>query len=117
MSEEHQGAGPVVEVAARQDARRLRDELAELRKEQFNLRMAVGLGPAGAPDQHRKGHGQDRAREDDAERELDRAQAGSKKRDERETAEESCRQGRKTLTGTRRQQPRWTRRSPSRSSG
>ena len=56
----------------------LRDELAELRREQFNLRMQSATGQPARPDQHAKAMGKHRAREDRSLNEMDRAQAGSK---------------------------------------
>ena len=55
----------------------LRDELAELRKEQFNLRMAAASGQPARPDQHAKARGKI-ARVKTILNEKDRAQAGSK---------------------------------------
>jgi large subunit ribosomal protein L29 len=55
----------------------LRDELAELRKEQFRLRMASASGQPARPDQHAKAMGKI-ARVKTILNEMDRAQAGSK---------------------------------------
>lgn len=55
----------------------LRDELAELRREQFNLRMASASGQPARPDQHAKATGKI-ARVKTVLAEMDRAQAGSK---------------------------------------
>ena len=55
----------------------LREELGELRKEQFNLRMAAALGQPARPDQHAKAMGKI-ARVKTVLREMDRAQAGGK---------------------------------------
>ena len=55
----------------------LRDELAELRKEQFTLRMASAAGQPARPDQHAKAMGTI-ARVKTILNEMDRAQAGSK---------------------------------------
>jgi large subunit ribosomal protein L29 len=55
----------------------LRDELAELRKEQFNLRMASASGQPARPDQHAKAMGKI-ARVKTVLREMERAQAGGK---------------------------------------
>jgi large subunit ribosomal protein L29 len=55
----------------------LRDELAELRREQFNLRMASAAGQPARPDQHAKAMGKI-ARVKTVLAEMDRAQAGSK---------------------------------------
>jgi len=55
----------------------LRDELAELRREQFNLRMASASGQPARPDQHAKAMGKI-ARVKTILNEMDRAQAGSK---------------------------------------
>jgi large subunit ribosomal protein L29 len=55
----------------------LRDELKELRREQFNLRMASASGQPARPDQHAKAMGKI-ARVKTVLREMDRAQAGSK---------------------------------------
>ena len=55
----------------------LRDELAELRREQFNLRMASASGQPARPDQHAKAAGKI-ARVKTVLAEMDRAQAGSK---------------------------------------
>ena len=55
----------------------LRDELAELRKEQFNLRMSSASGQPARPDQHAKAMGKI-ARVKTILNEMDRAQAGSK---------------------------------------
>ena len=54
-------SGPVVEVAARQDAPELRDELPKLRREQFNLRMAQASGQPASPDQPAKAPATSRA--------------------------------------------------------
>jgi large subunit ribosomal protein L29 len=55
----------------------LREELAELRREQFNLRMAAASGQPARPDQHAKAMGKI-ARVKTILNEMDRAQAGSK---------------------------------------
>ena len=55
----------------------LREELAELRREQFNLRMAAASGQPARPDQHAKAMGKV-ARVKTVLNEMDRAQAGSK---------------------------------------
>jgi large subunit ribosomal protein L29 len=55
----------------------LREELKELRREQFNLRMAAASGQPARPDQHAKAMGKI-ARVKTVLREMDRAQAGSK---------------------------------------
>ena len=55
----------------------LREELGELRKEQFNLRMASASGQPARPDQHAKAMGKI-ARVKTVLREMDRAQAGAK---------------------------------------
>jgi len=55
----------------------LRDELKELRREQFNLRMAAASGQPARPDQHAKAMGKI-ARVKTILNEMDRAQAGSK---------------------------------------
>ncbi len=55
----------------------LREELAELRKEQFRLRMASASGQPARPDQHAKAMGK-MARVKTVHNEMDRAQAGSK---------------------------------------
>jgi large subunit ribosomal protein L29 len=55
----------------------LREELGELRKEQFNLRMASASGQPARPDQHAKAMGKI-ARVKTVLREMDRAQAGGK---------------------------------------
>ena len=55
----------------------LREELRELRREQFNLRMAAASGQPARPDQHAKAMGKI-ARVKTVLREMDRAQAGSK---------------------------------------
>ena len=55
----------------------LRVELQELRREQFNLRMAAASGQPARPDQHAKAMGKI-ARVKTVLREMDRAQAGSK---------------------------------------
>ncbi len=55
----------------------LREELAELRKEQFRLRMASASGQPARPDQHAKAMGKI-ARVKTVLNEMDRAQAGSK---------------------------------------
>jgi large subunit ribosomal protein L29 len=55
----------------------LREELQELRREQFNLRMAAASGQPARPDQHAKAMGKI-ARVKTVLREMDRAQAGSK---------------------------------------
>jgi large subunit ribosomal protein L29 len=55
----------------------LREELAELRREQFNLRMAAASGQPARPDQHAKAMGKI-ARVKTVLNEMDRAQAGSK---------------------------------------
>jgi large subunit ribosomal protein L29 len=55
----------------------LREELAELRREQFNLRMAAASGQPARPDQHAKAMGRV-ARVKTILREMDRAQAGGK---------------------------------------
>ena len=76
--EEHQGTRAEPEDPARQGRKpELRDELLELRREQFNLRMAAASGQPARPDQHAKVRGQDRAREDRA-REMDAKQAGAR---------------------------------------
>jgi large subunit ribosomal protein L29 len=56
----------------------LRGELAELRREQFNLRMAAASGQPARPDQHAKAMGKI-ARVKTVLNEMDRAQAGSKR--------------------------------------
>ena len=55
----------------------LREELLELRREQFNLRMAAASGQPARPDQHAKAMGKI-ARVKTILNEIDRAQAGSK---------------------------------------
>ena len=55
----------------------LREELKELRREQFNLRMAAASGQPARPDQHAKAMGKI-ARVKTILNEIDRAQAGSK---------------------------------------
>jgi large subunit ribosomal protein L29 len=55
----------------------LREELGELRKEQFNLRMASASGQPARPDQHAKAMGKI-ARVKTVLREMDRAQSGVK---------------------------------------
>jgi large subunit ribosomal protein L29 len=55
----------------------LRGELKELRREQFNLRMAAASGQPARPDQHAKAAGKI-ARVKTILNEMDRAQAGSK---------------------------------------
>jgi large subunit ribosomal protein L29 len=55
----------------------LREELQELRREQFNLRMAAASGQPARPDQHAKAMGKI-ARVKTILNEMDRAQAGSK---------------------------------------
>jgi large subunit ribosomal protein L29 len=55
----------------------LREELKELRREQFNLRMAAAAGQPARPDQHAKAMGKI-ARVKTILNEMDRAQAGSK---------------------------------------
>jgi large subunit ribosomal protein L29 len=55
----------------------LRKELAELRREQFNLRMAAASGQPARPDQHAKATGKI-ARVKTVLNEMDRADAGSK---------------------------------------
>jgi len=55
----------------------LREELLELRREQFNLRMAAASGQPARPDQHAKAMGKI-ARVKTILNEMDRAQAGSK---------------------------------------
>ena len=55
----------------------LRVELQELRREQFNLRMAAASGQPARPDQHAKAMGKG-ARVKTVRREMDRAEAGSK---------------------------------------
>ena len=55
----------------------LREELAELRREQFKLRMASATGQPARPDQHAKAMGKI-ARVKTVLNEMDRAQAGSK---------------------------------------
>jgi large subunit ribosomal protein L29 len=55
----------------------LREELAELRREQFNLRMAAASGQPARPDQHAKAMGKI-ARVKTILNEMDRAQAGGK---------------------------------------
>ncbi len=55
----------------------LRKELAELRREQFNLRMAAASGQPARPDQHAKAMGKI-ARVKTILNEMDRADAGSK---------------------------------------
>lgn len=55
----------------------LREELAELRREQFNLRMAAASGQPARPDQHAKAMGKI-ARVKTVLNEMDRADAGSK---------------------------------------
>ena len=55
----------------------LREELKELRREQFNLRMAAASGQPARPDQHAKARGKI-ARVKTILNEKDRAQAGSK---------------------------------------
>ena len=55
----------------------LREELKELRREQFNLRMAAASGQPARPDQHAKAMGKI-ARVKTILNEMDRAQAGSK---------------------------------------
>jgi large subunit ribosomal protein L29 len=55
----------------------LREELKELRREQFNLRMAAASGQPARPDQHAKAAGKI-ARVKTILNEMDRAQAGSK---------------------------------------
>ena len=55
----------------------LRVELQELRREQFNLRMASASGQPARPDQHAKAMGKI-ARVKTVLREMDRAEAGSK---------------------------------------
>jgi large subunit ribosomal protein L29 len=55
----------------------LRDELAELRREQFKLRMASASGQPARPDQYAKAAGKI-ARVKTVLTEMDRAQAGSK---------------------------------------
>ena len=54
----------------------LRDELIELRKEQFNLRMAAASGQPARPDQHGKGR-RNIARVKTVLKELGRGRAGS----------------------------------------
>jgi large subunit ribosomal protein L29 len=56
----------------------LRDELAALRREQFNLRMAAASGQPARPDQHSKAMGKI-ARVKTVLREMDRAQAAGGK--------------------------------------
>jgi large subunit ribosomal protein L29 len=56
----------------------LRDELKELRREQFNLRMASASGQPARPDQHAKAMGKI-ARVKTVLREMDRAQAAGSK--------------------------------------
>jgi len=55
----------------------LREELKELRREQFNLRMAAASGQPARPDQHAKAMGKI-ARVKTILNEMDRAQTGSK---------------------------------------
>ena len=55
----------------------LREELLELRREQFNLRMAAASGQPARPDQHAKAMGKI-ARVKTILYEMDRAKAGSK---------------------------------------
>ncbi len=55
----------------------LRAELLELRREQFNLRMAAASGQPARPDQHAKARGKI-ARVKTVLREMDGGQAGSK---------------------------------------
>ena len=55
----------------------LREELGELRREQFKLRMASASGQPSRPDQHAKAMGKI-ARVKTILNEMDRAQAGSK---------------------------------------
>jgi large subunit ribosomal protein L29 len=55
----------------------LREELLELRREQFNLRMAAASGQPARPDQHAKAMGKI-ARVKTILNEMDRAKAGSK---------------------------------------
>ncbi|MGH8244779.1 MAG: 50S ribosomal protein L29 [Steroidobacteraceae bacterium] len=55
----------------------MREELGELRREQFKLRMASASGQPSRPDQHAKAMGKI-ARVKTVLREMDRAQAGSK---------------------------------------
>ena len=55
----------------------LRKELTELRREQFNLRMASASGQPARPDQHAKAMGKI-ARVKTVLNEMDRADAGSK---------------------------------------
>ncbi len=55
----------------------LRAELQELRREQFNLRMAAASGQPARPDQHAKARGRI-ARVKTVLGEMDRAEAGSK---------------------------------------
>ena len=55
----------------------LREELAELRREQFNLRMSAAAGQPARPDQYAKAMGKI-ARVKTILNEMDRAQAGSK---------------------------------------
>ena len=56
----------------------LREELAELRKEQFKLRMAAASGQPARPDQHAKAAGRI-ARLKTVLNEMDRAQAAGSK--------------------------------------
>ena len=56
----------------------LREELLELRREQFNLRMAAASGQPARPDQHAKAMGKI-ARVKTVLREMDRAQAAGSK--------------------------------------
>ena len=74
----------------------LRVELQELRREQFNLRMAAASGQPARPDQHAKAMGKI-ARVKTVLREMDRAQAGSKAMT---TSEKLNDKTAKTLTGT-----------------
>ncbi len=55
----------------------LRAELQELRREQFNLRMAAASGQPARPDQHAKARGRI-ARVKTVLGEMDRVEAGSK---------------------------------------
>ena len=76
----------------------LRVELAELRREQFNLRMAAASGQPARPDQHAKAMGKI-ARVKTVLNEMDRA-AGGEQGVMTETEQKPAEKSAKTLTGT-----------------
>jgi len=69
--------GQVLKALRGKSRAELREELAELRREQFNLRMGAASGQPARPDQHAKAMGRI-ARVKTLLNEMDRAQAGGK---------------------------------------